>query len=82
MNKQELLDLFTAKFKEQLGLELSDVVSLENDKFCLKMEMMALSIGSLKLDLTDDEHDQMSEFLTMVKDENDPMDKYKNMQQV
>lgn len=82
MKKQELLNLFTKKFKDQLGLKLSDVVSLQDDTFSLKMEMMALSIGSLNLTLSDEEHTLMSEFLTLVTDDNDPMAKYKDLQRV
>jgi hypothetical protein len=82
LKKQELLNLFTKKFKDQLGLKLSDVVSLQDDTFSLKMEMMALSIGSLNLTLSDEEHTLMSEFLTLVTDDNDPMAKYKDLQRV
>ena len=70
MTKAELFLLFQNKFKEQLGLELSDVVVLQDDKFVLKMELMALSIGSLKLQLSNEEHGFMSSFLTHIKNDN------------
>lgn len=69
MTKSELFLLFQAKFKEQLGLELSDVVVLQEGKFVLKMELMALSIGSMKLQLSNEEHGFMASFLTQIQDD-------------
>lgn len=70
MTKAELFLLFQNKFKEQLGLELSDVVVLQDDKFVLKMELMALSIGSMKLQLSNEEHGFMSSFLSQIQEDN------------
>lgn len=69
MNKTELFELFELKFREQLSLELSDVVSLESNKFVLKMELMALSIGSLKLSLEPEESGHMASFLTAIQED-------------
>jgi hypothetical protein len=79
LNKQNLLNLFENKFRAQLKLEISDVLFLENDQYILKMDQMALSIGSLKLELSDDEHIQMAEFLSLVQKDNDSMFEYNNI---
>lgn len=67
MNKQELMQWASDQFKEQMGLELSDILSITDNKFCISSDnRMGLSIGSLKLDLSRDEHGIMHEFLTAI----------------
>ena len=69
--KQELIILFGEKFKEQMGLNISDILTITNGKYYISSDnKMGLSIASLKLDLSDKEHGKMSTFLTLISEDN------------
>lgn len=71
MNKTELMQFANTHFKDQMGLELSDILTLENDKFSITSDnKLGLSMASIRLDLSDDEHGIMADFLTAVSDDN------------
>jgi len=70
MNKEELFTEVESFFKKQLDLDLTDVVVLRNNKFHLKMELTAISMGSMQLDLNQEEHGVMANFLEQVAKDN------------
>jgi len=61
--KKELYNKFRELFLTQMGLELSEVLVLENDKFILKMDLLSISMASLSLKLSKDEHSDIAKFL-------------------
>lgn len=77
MSKQELYDLFKKHFKEQMNLNLEEVLTIQDDKFVLNMELMAISMASMNLNLSKEEHGQMADFLTLIREDNDPLAKFK-----
>lgn len=77
MSKQELYDLFKKHFKEQMNLNLEEVLTIQDDKFVLNMELMAISMASMNLNLTKEEHGQMADFLSLIQKDNDPLAKFK-----
>jgi hypothetical protein len=65
MNNNQLMEFAAEKFKTQLGLELSDILSLEGDRFVIGRDnRLGLSMASLQLDLSADEHGIMGDFLS------------------
>ncbi len=67
MTKQEMMDQVANMFKEQMGLDLSEILSLYNDRFVISRDnKLGLSMASLRLDMTDDERGVMVEFLNAV----------------
>jgi hypothetical protein len=71
MEKQELLNLFESEFRYQLGLEISDVVHFEDNRFILKKDIKVLFMGSLKLVLSDEKLVKIVDFLEAItKDDN------------
>jgi hypothetical protein len=72
VNKSELMAWAEQQFRQQLGLELSDILLLsDNDKFIISIDSkMGLNMASLSLDLTKDEHGKMGDFLTAVHEDN------------
>lgn len=77
MSKQELYDLFKKHFKEQMNLNLEEVLTIQDDKFVLNMELMAISMASMNLNLSKEEHGQMADFLSLIQKDNDPLAKFK-----
>tara|TARA_Y100000588_G_scaffold240585_2_gene254425 strand:+ start:41359 stop:41598 length:240 start_codon:yes stop_codon:yes gene_type:complete len=77
MKKQELYNLFKKHFKEQMNLNLEEVLTIQNDKFILSMELMAISMASMKLELSKEEHGQMADFLSLIQEDNNPLAKFK-----
>jgi len=68
--KKELYNKFRELFLTQMGLELSEVLVLENDKFILKMDLLSISMASLSLKLSKDEHSDIAKFLELIRDDN------------
>lgn len=66
MNKQELYNKFEEVFRNQLDLELKDVLDVVNDKYVLKHELMAITMASLSLQMSCEDHGLMAEFLEMI----------------
>lgn len=77
MKKQELYDLFKKHFKEQMNLDLEEVLTIQDEKFVLNMELMAISMASMNLNLSKEEHGQMADFLSLIREDNDPLAKFK-----
>lgn len=76
MTKQELY-LFSEKiFLEQLGLKLSEAVSFDNEKYILHIEQIGLSMASLQLNLSNEEHGYMHDFLEFVRKDNNPLEQF------
>ena len=68
--KYYLFNYFDNIFSEQLGLELSDILTIVNYKFKLKGQpLMAISMASMSLDLTKDEHRLMAEFIELIQND-------------
>lgn len=65
--KYELFRCFDDMFYEQMGLELSNILDIKENKYVLKIEPMGLFMASIGLVLSDDMHKQMAEFLEAVK---------------
>jgi len=65
---QELYELFNRKFKDQIGLALSEAVEINPEKngFTSKIEKLGISIASMQLDLTEEEQGDMADFLTLI----------------
>ena len=70
MKKQELHDKFKKMFEDQMNLDLSDVVEVVDGKFVLHMELLAVSMGSLSLDMTKEDHGDMATFIEMIQVDN------------
>ena len=70
MKKEELFNKFKKCFQEQMGLDIEEVLEFKENTFVLKMELMAISMASMRLDLDKEEHGQMAEFLELIKEDN------------
>ncbi len=67
MSRIEMMEFASDIFKEQMRLNLSDILTMQNDRFSISSDnKMGLSMASLRLDMTDEEHVTMAEFLTAV----------------
>ena len=67
MTKQEMMDQVANMFKDQMGVDLSWILSLQNDRFVISRDnKLGLSMASLRLDMTDDERAVMIDFLDAV----------------
>lgn len=61
--KEAEVKFFGDMYEEQMGLDISEVLVVEDGKYKLLMDMMALSMSSLKLEMTEQEHHRMYTFL-------------------
>lgn len=64
--KQGEVDFFGSMYEDQMGLDIGEVLVVEDGKYKLLMDMMALSISSLRLNMTDAEHERMGKFLKEI----------------
>lgn len=64
--KEGEVKFFGDMYEEQLGLDISEVLVVENGKYKLLMEMLALSMSSLALDMTAADHHRMGVFLEEI----------------
>ena len=68
--KQKLLTFADEKFKNQMNLNISDILTLTNDKYYITSDnKMGLSIGSLSLKLNGEEHKKMATLLTLISED-------------
>lgn len=66
-NKQDLLDYFSKEFKSQMGLNLADILTLNNNLFSITQDnKLGLSMASLRLDLAPEQHEDMAKFLELI----------------
>lgn len=65
---EKLYELFEPIFLEQLGLVLSDAITLNESKegYDLKIERLGISMASLSLNLSEDDHLAMANFLGLI----------------
>lgn len=71
MDKQKVMEQISGLFKDQMGLELSDILTIKDGKFLISPEnTTGLSIASLGLKMDNDEHGIMEELLTAVTEDN------------
>jgi len=63
----ELYETMEKIFLDQLGLNLSEAVENDNGKYTLKIELMGLSMASINLSLSKEEHGLMAQFLEELK---------------
>jgi len=68
--KQETLTIATSLFQEKMGLNLNEVVVLENDKFKLKMELIVISRASMLLELTQEQHGIIADLIEFIQIDN------------
>ena len=70
MTKQELLDLMTTKFKDQMNLDLGDILTLETGMFVITPDNnLGLSMASMSLELSPEEHGLMGDMLQHIQDD-------------
>ena len=67
VDRAEAMEWASGLFMEQMGLDLSEILSIKEDKFVISMDnKLGLSMASLKLDLDDEGHGEMYDFLSLV----------------
>ena len=67
MNKQKLFEFVAEKFKSQMDLELSEILSLNDDRFQITLNnRLGLSMASLRLRLDGEGHEKMATLLKAI----------------
>lgn len=67
MNRQEMFEFAKNKFENQTGLYLDEILAIDGGKFIISPDnKLGLSMASLKLELSKEEHGTMFDFLTLV----------------
>ena len=70
MEIEKTYNKFEKMFKDQLGLELKEILTIEDGKLNLSGEMLGLSMASLRLTMTREEHGEFVEFTKQIEKDN------------
>jgi hypothetical protein len=68
--REELFQFADDAFREQMGLDLSEILKIENGRFSITSDnRLGLSMGSLQLDLDRDGHGNIASLLEKINED-------------